>query len=353
MDIGGLAENTTYYYTCTSYCDALGWGSSYNINTKTKVPTISPSASDISLTYPMWTPYSAYNSRYGCFGGGRGRGGFDWIDAFNPSLSKTNPARTTGTIVSAFGNENHFLFGIKDNGHDAYNTSLVKTRISGFQGRMTALPSYILGIVDGTANTYALSSSLSVTKISRGFSSDYPAVTHIGNYAIIAGGCTQYNPDRWTTRIVSINNSLTSQVLAYGKEGDSGIDNICMNDYGIYRLDKGGYPQAYLYCFNKSLSYSLISASNYDVLSGIAATAGGKFAVFLQHSPSIGPSGVCKYQTLNNSLASSSLQFTQSKIPVGYFPGATQVGDFAMFTGFSQETLSGPAVSASLLFKVQ
>ena len=353
VDIGGLAENTTYYYTCTSYCDALGWGSSYNVNTKTKVPTLAPSASSISLTYPMWVPYSAYNSRYGCFGGGRGRGGFDWIDAFNPSLSKTNPARTTGTIISAFGNENHFLFGIKDNGHDAYNTSLVKSRVSGFQGKMTALPSYILGIVGDTSSTYALSSSLSVTKISRGFSSSYPAVTHIGNYAIIAGGYTQYNPDRWATRIVSINNSLTSQTLAYGKEGDEGIDNICMNDYGIYRFDRGGYPQAYLYCYNKSLSYSLISASNYDVLSGITATAGGKFAVFLQRNPSIGPSGVCKYQTLNNSLASSSLQFTQSKIPVGYYPGATQVGDYAMFTGFSQDMLSGPAVSGSLLFKVQ
>lgn len=35
VDIGGLTPGTTYYFTCTSYVDALGWGSSYNVSTAT------------------------------------------------------------------------------------------------------------------------------------------------------------------------------------------------------------------------------------------------------------------------------------------------------------------------------
>lgn len=35
VDISGLSPRTTYYFTCTSYCDALGWGSSYNVSAKT------------------------------------------------------------------------------------------------------------------------------------------------------------------------------------------------------------------------------------------------------------------------------------------------------------------------------
>lgn len=36
IDITGLSLATTYYFTCTSYCDALGWGSSYNVSATTK-----------------------------------------------------------------------------------------------------------------------------------------------------------------------------------------------------------------------------------------------------------------------------------------------------------------------------
>ena len=39
VDIGGLNPATTYYFTCTSYCDALGWGSSYNISVRTAEKT--------------------------------------------------------------------------------------------------------------------------------------------------------------------------------------------------------------------------------------------------------------------------------------------------------------------------
>lgn len=36
VDITGLKANTKYYFTCTSYVDNLGWGTSYNVNAKTK-----------------------------------------------------------------------------------------------------------------------------------------------------------------------------------------------------------------------------------------------------------------------------------------------------------------------------
>lgn len=32
VDIRGLSFGTTYYFTCTSYCDAFGWGASHNIS---------------------------------------------------------------------------------------------------------------------------------------------------------------------------------------------------------------------------------------------------------------------------------------------------------------------------------
>ncbi len=40
VDITGLNPSTTYYFTCTSYCDALGWGSSYNVSATTNAITV-------------------------------------------------------------------------------------------------------------------------------------------------------------------------------------------------------------------------------------------------------------------------------------------------------------------------
>lgn len=51
VDITGLNANTMYYFTCTSYVDNLGWGTSYNVNAKTKA--ISPiQAFDLVGLYP-------------------------------------------------------------------------------------------------------------------------------------------------------------------------------------------------------------------------------------------------------------------------------------------------------------
>ena len=47
MDITGLNPGTTYYFTCTSYVDNLGWGTSYNVQATTNIKT----ASDILNPY--------------------------------------------------------------------------------------------------------------------------------------------------------------------------------------------------------------------------------------------------------------------------------------------------------------
>lgn len=68
VDITGLSANTTYYFTCTSYVDALGWGTSYNVNCKTKA--ISPTqAFDLVGLYPGTSyGYRRYgnSSAYAC-----------------------------------------------------------------------------------------------------------------------------------------------------------------------------------------------------------------------------------------------------------------------------------------------
>ena len=35
VDITGLEPGTTYYFTCCSYCDGIGWGTNYNVSAKT------------------------------------------------------------------------------------------------------------------------------------------------------------------------------------------------------------------------------------------------------------------------------------------------------------------------------
>lgn len=39
-DVTGLSPGTTYYFTCTSYCDALGFGTSYNVMATTQVAPV-------------------------------------------------------------------------------------------------------------------------------------------------------------------------------------------------------------------------------------------------------------------------------------------------------------------------
>ena len=50
VDITGLSPSTSYYFTCTSYCDALGWGASSNIVCATQDRTIRQIISDLTAS---------------------------------------------------------------------------------------------------------------------------------------------------------------------------------------------------------------------------------------------------------------------------------------------------------------
>ena len=78
VDIGGLNMGTTYYFTCTSYCDALGWGASYNVAATTKGKILYDNGynpygmydhNETAVFYPTYVenpgrPGSGYDSRY-------------------------------------------------------------------------------------------------------------------------------------------------------------------------------------------------------------------------------------------------------------------------------------------------
>ena len=59
VDITGLNANTTYYFTCTSYVDNLGWGASYNVNAKTQSVPISN-----VLNSKIWSNQTEFHFTY-------------------------------------------------------------------------------------------------------------------------------------------------------------------------------------------------------------------------------------------------------------------------------------------------
>ena len=64
VDITGLNANTTYYFTCTSYVDNLGWGTSYNVSATTAQASIAEILGpyiDLSNTYIDFEYSYVYN----------------------------------------------------------------------------------------------------------------------------------------------------------------------------------------------------------------------------------------------------------------------------------------------------
>ena len=66
VDIGGLASGTTYYFTCTSYVNALGWGNSYNVSAATAAATVNDMLKKYFPTneFVYISTYSAWSSTY-------------------------------------------------------------------------------------------------------------------------------------------------------------------------------------------------------------------------------------------------------------------------------------------------
>lgn len=59
-DITGLTPGTTYYFTCTSYCDALGWGNSYNVMATTPTMSLKAILNSVGDTDPR----NYYTNKY-------------------------------------------------------------------------------------------------------------------------------------------------------------------------------------------------------------------------------------------------------------------------------------------------
>ena len=60
VDITGLSANTTYYFTCTSYVDNLGWGTSYNVNARTPLPSGKSILDGLGVTVSGGYGYNKY-----------------------------------------------------------------------------------------------------------------------------------------------------------------------------------------------------------------------------------------------------------------------------------------------------
>lgn len=56
VDIGGLSPGATHYFTCTSYVDAIGWGSSYNVSATTQKNAVQIFNNTSATIYQSWYP---------------------------------------------------------------------------------------------------------------------------------------------------------------------------------------------------------------------------------------------------------------------------------------------------------
>lgn len=131
--VSGLAMHTSYYFTCTSYVNAMGWGNSYNVSAGTSsrfnisgLPVEASYYGDNSARTPFFTiPSGAsklvINATGKTFGSGQTAG---WV-----GLTKT----TSGTGFSYMNNKlfHNEIFGGKGSGQ-TQNTTIGINDIGGF-----------------------------------------------------------------------------------------------------------------------------------------------------------------------------------------------------------------------------
>ena len=102
VDITGLNANTTYYFTCTSYVDNLGWGTSYNVNTKTPLPSGKSILDGLGITVAGGYGYNKYTKNVYYLSNGSWNGNRYRCGGEEPGEDGTAYWRVSGTLAGSY-----------------------------------------------------------------------------------------------------------------------------------------------------------------------------------------------------------------------------------------------------------
>lgn len=103
VDITGLNANTTYYFTCTSYVDNLGWGTSYNVNAKTPLPSGKSILDGLGISVGGGYGYNKRTGSVYFLSGGSWNGNRYRCGGEEPGEDGTAYWRVSGTLAGSHG----------------------------------------------------------------------------------------------------------------------------------------------------------------------------------------------------------------------------------------------------------
>lgn len=103
VDITGLSANTTYYFTCTSYVDNLGWGTSYNVNAKTPLPSGKSILDGLGISVAGGYGYDKHTGSVCYLSGGSWNGNRYRCGGEEPGEDGTAYWRVSGTLAGSHG----------------------------------------------------------------------------------------------------------------------------------------------------------------------------------------------------------------------------------------------------------
>ena len=102
VDITGLNANTTYYFTCTSYVDNLGWGTSYNVNAKTPLPSGKSILDGLGISVAGGYGYNKHTGSVYYLSGGSWNGNRYRCGGEEPGEDGTAYWRVSGTLAGSY-----------------------------------------------------------------------------------------------------------------------------------------------------------------------------------------------------------------------------------------------------------
>ena len=102
VDITGLNANTTYYFTCTSYVDNLGWGTSYNVNAKTPLPSGKSILDGLGISVGGGYGYNKHTGSVYRLSGGSWNGNRYRCGGEEPGEDGTAYWRVSGTLAGPY-----------------------------------------------------------------------------------------------------------------------------------------------------------------------------------------------------------------------------------------------------------